>query len=78
MKYVYIFFGGRSTTFAWTFTVAGIVGFFTARLTGAQFLTFAGIIHGWVAVRSMMDDLHTRRMAQVATGGAPAPPPQQS
>lgn len=61
----YKFFGGKSVTFAWVFTVAGLVGFFTNRLTGAQFLTFATIMHGWVAVRSMMDDNHVQKMAKI-------------
>jgi hypothetical protein len=53
------------------------VGFFTGRLTGAQFLTFAGIVQGWVATRSMMDDYHARKTEEIRAG-APAPTPPQS
>lgn len=65
MTLIYRFFGGKSTTFAWVFTVSGIVGFFEHMLTGGEFLTFASIIHGWVAIRSMMDDKHTQNMAVI-------------
>lgn len=63
MTKVYRFFGGKSVTFAWIFTTAGLIGFFKHMLSGAEFLTFAGIIHGWVAVRSIMDDKHIQNMA---------------
>lgn len=66
MTFIYRFFGGKSVTFAWVFTVSGIVGFFRHMLSGAEFLTFAGIIHGWVAIRSIMDDRHTQNMATIS------------
>lgn len=65
MNYVYKFFGGKSTLFAWVFTVSGLIGFFKHMLSGGEFLTFAGIIHGWVAIRSIMDDKHTQNMASI-------------
>ena len=65
MTFVYKFFGGKSTTFAWVFTVSGVAGFFKHLLTGTEFLSLAGIIHGWVAIRSIMDDKHTQSMATI-------------
>ena len=60
MTWVYRFFGGKSVFFAFAFTSAGVTGFFMHLLTGAQFISLATLMQGWVAVRSMGDDYHER------------------
>ena len=56
MLHVYAFFGGRSTLFAWVFTIAGVFALFFGFLSGAQFVALGGMVHGFVIVRAVSED----------------------
>lgn len=56
MRCVYNFFGGRSTTFAWLFSIAGVVALFMRLLTGHEFVLLVGAVHTFVIVRAISED----------------------
>jgi hydrogenase/urease accessory protein HupE len=70
MKTLFNFFGGKSITFAVVFTAAGVIGFFRGHLSGTEFVSLATLMQGWIAGRSIMDDLHERIMSKLNQGGA--------
>ena len=60
MNRLYDFCGGRSTTFAWIFTIAGVIGFFCHLLSGGQFVALDGMVHGFVIVRAIGEDKYCK------------------
>jgi hypothetical protein len=74
MNYIYNFFGGKSTFFAFWFFAFGVVLEFRGKLDG-NFLALAGALQTLIALRSLGDDYHVRGMQSIQPL-APYVPPQ--
>lgn len=55
MKYVYIFFGGRSMTAFWALFTFGTILAFRGQLT-ARYVELAGALHTFVIIRAVSED----------------------
>lgn len=52
MRKIYDFFGGRTTIVAGTLLFSGLIGFFTHRLSGTEFVAFGGMLQGFMTWHS--------------------------
>jgi hypothetical protein len=64
MTYVYNFFGGKSTFFAFWFFIVGIILAFKGKLD-MNYLGLAGGLQTLIALRSMGDDYHERECKRI-------------
>ena len=71
MNYIYNFFGGKSTFFAFWFFVVGVYFGFHGKLNN-DYLALAAGLQTLIALRSLGDDYHVRQVQKIANGNGAA------